>query len=126
MGYKHGKRPLNQEDNQAPQPTYMVVTGSKQFSGKFCNLLFLAVFNFWGHFEGPNEYFSISRFSMILKCMDPPKLISLMTPFQRAIISLKQRSYAKVTTREVDVLTYPNKAHMTFGTSSPKVRFLDV
>jgi hypothetical protein len=33
-------------------------TGSKQFSGNFGNLLFLAVFNFWGHFEGLNEGFS--------------------------------------------------------------------
>jgi hypothetical protein len=44
-------------------------------------------------------------------------------PFQRAIVHLKRRLYAKVTTREVDVLTYPNGAHMTFGTSSPRVRF---
>jgi hypothetical protein len=28
--------------------------------------------------------------------------------------------------QEVDVLTYPNGAHMTFGASSPRVRFLDV
>jgi hypothetical protein len=28
--------------------------------------------------------------------------------------------------REVDVLTYPNEAHMTFGTSSLRVRFLSV
>jgi hypothetical protein len=27
---------------------------------------------------------------------------------------------------EVNVLTYPNEAHMNFGTSSPRVRFLDV
>jgi hypothetical protein len=33
-------------------------TSSKQFSGNFGNLLFLAVFNFRGHFEGPNEVFS--------------------------------------------------------------------
>jgi len=33
-------------------------TGSKQFSSNFGNLLFLAVFNFWGHFEGLNEDFS--------------------------------------------------------------------
>jgi hypothetical protein len=33
-------------------------TSSKQFSGNFGNLLFLAGFNFWGHFEGPNEGFS--------------------------------------------------------------------
>ena len=32
-------------------------TGSKQFSGNFGNLLFLIVFNFWGHFEGLNEGF---------------------------------------------------------------------
>jgi hypothetical protein len=32
-------------------------TGSKQFSGNFGNLLFLAVFNFWGHFEALNEHF---------------------------------------------------------------------
>jgi hypothetical protein len=39
--------------------------GSKQFSGHFGNLLFLAGFNFRGHFEGLNEGFSRSRFSMI-------------------------------------------------------------
>jgi hypothetical protein len=32
-------------------------TGSKQFSGNFGNLLFLAGFNFRGHFEGLNEGF---------------------------------------------------------------------
>jgi hypothetical protein len=58
--------------------------------------------------------------------IEPPKLISSMIPFQQAIILLKRRSYAKVTTPEVDVLTYPNGAHMTFGASSPRVRFLDV
>ena len=34
--------------------------GSKQFSGHFGNLLFLAGFNFWGHFEGPYKGFSRS------------------------------------------------------------------
>ena len=58
--------------------------------------------------------------------IEPPKWISSTIPFQRAITRLKRRSYAKVTTPEVDVLTYPNKAHMTFGASSPRVRFLDV
>jgi len=33
-------------------------THSKQFFGNFGNLLFLAVFNFQGHFEGLNEGFS--------------------------------------------------------------------
>ena len=32
-------------------------TGSKLFSGNFGNLLFLAVFNYLGHFEGLNEFF---------------------------------------------------------------------
>jgi hypothetical protein len=48
--------------------------GSKQFSDHFGNLLFLAGFNFRGHFEGPNEGFSRSRFSMIAEGMiEPPK-----------------------------------------------------
>jgi hypothetical protein len=45
-------------------------TRSKQFSGNFGNLLFLAVFNFWGHFEGLNEGFLGSSFSMIAKGSD--------------------------------------------------------
>jgi hypothetical protein len=45
-------------------------TRSKQFSGNFGNLLFLAVFNFRGHFEGLNEGFSGSSFSMIAKGSD--------------------------------------------------------
>ena len=49
-------------------------TGSKLFFGNFGNLLFLVGFNFWGHFEGLNEGFLISRFSMISKGMiEPPK-----------------------------------------------------
>jgi hypothetical protein len=32
----------------------------------------------------------------------------------------------KLRPREVDAPTYPNGAHMTFGASSPRVRFLDV
>jgi hypothetical protein len=48
--------------------------GSKRLSGNFGNLLFLAGFNFRGHFEGPNEGFSRSRISMIDKGMiEPPK-----------------------------------------------------
>jgi hypothetical protein len=34
------------------------LTGSKKFTGNSSNLLFLALFNFWGHFEGLNEGFS--------------------------------------------------------------------
>jgi hypothetical protein len=32
-------------------------TGPKHVSGNFGNLLFLAVFNFWGHFEALNDVF---------------------------------------------------------------------
>jgi hypothetical protein len=32
-------------------------TGSKQFSGNFGNLLFLAVFRVWSHFEALNDVF---------------------------------------------------------------------
>jgi hypothetical protein len=48
--------------------------GSKQFFGHFGNLLFLAGFNFRGHFEGPNEGFFRYRFSMIDEgIIEPPK-----------------------------------------------------
>jgi hypothetical protein len=45
---------LIQVDISGHQP---LPTGSKQFSDNFGNLLFLAVFNFRGHFEGLNEGF---------------------------------------------------------------------
>jgi hypothetical protein len=48
-------------------------TGSKQFFGNFGNLLFLAGFNFRGHFEGLNEGFLRSRFSMMSKGMIEPQ-----------------------------------------------------
>ena len=58
--------------------------------------------------------------------------IHLLVRFQRSlrysklgIMIAKNRSYANVTTRGVDVPIYPNKAH-SFGASSPRVRFLDV
>jgi hypothetical protein len=47
-----------------------IPTGSKQSSG---NLLFLAVFwflNFWGHYEGLNEFFSGLNTLMIVKGSD--------------------------------------------------------
>jgi hypothetical protein len=57
--------------------------------------------------------------------INPPKLISSMIPFQQAITRLKRDCMQKLRPQEVDVLTYPNGAHMTFGTSSPRVRFLE-
>jgi hypothetical protein len=44
--------------------------GSKQFSNNFGNLLFLAIFYFRGHFEGLNEGFLGSSFSMIVEGFD--------------------------------------------------------
>jgi hypothetical protein len=49
-------------------------TVSKQLYGNFGNLLFLASFNFQGHFEGLNEGISRSRFPMISEgIIEPPK-----------------------------------------------------
>jgi hypothetical protein len=48
-------------------------TGSKQFSGNFDNLLFLAGFNFRGHFEGLNEFFKIKVLNITKGIIDPPK-----------------------------------------------------
>jgi hypothetical protein len=52
-------------DGHPPFPT-----GSKQFFDNFGNLLFLAVFNFPGHFEGLNEGFLGSLLSMIVEGFD--------------------------------------------------------
>jgi hypothetical protein len=40
--------------------------------------------------------------------------------------TLNEDRMQKLQLQEVDVLTYPNGAHMTFGTSCPRVRFLYV
>jgi hypothetical protein len=45
-------------------------TSSKQFSGNFCNLLVLEVFNFRGHFDGLNEGFLGLIFSIITEVFD--------------------------------------------------------
>jgi hypothetical protein len=84
--YSHTKKRLKTESHQTldkvkSTPLIEVDIGghppfansSKQFSGHFGNLLFLAGFNFQGHFEGPNEGFLRSRFSMISKGMINPQ-----------------------------------------------------
>jgi hypothetical protein len=48
-------------------PTFSKWLKTSRFSGNFGNLLFLAGFNFRGHFEGLNEGFSRFRFTMISK-----------------------------------------------------------
>jgi hypothetical protein len=59
-------------------------TGSKQFSGNFGNLLFLAVFrvlNFWSRFEALNNVFWENRETMIVPSMIFPKCISSIDTF---------------------------------------------
>jgi hypothetical protein len=51
----HGPLEMIQVDKGGHPPS---PTGPKHVSGNFGNLLFLAGFNFRGHFEGPNEGFS--------------------------------------------------------------------
>jgi hypothetical protein len=41
-------------------------------------------------------------------------------------VHLNKDRMQKLQPHEVDVPTYPNGAHTTFGASSPRVRFLDV
>jgi hypothetical protein len=47
-------------------------TGSKQFSDNFGNLLFLAVFNFRGHFEALNDVFEKMGSNMEVSSILPP------------------------------------------------------
>ena len=85
-------------------------TGSKQFSGNFGNLLFLAGFNFRGHFEGPNECFLISRFSMISKWTLIPQ-----NEYPRRYLSSElsrapnENRMPKLRPREVDTPNYPKQ-----------------
>jgi hypothetical protein len=76
-------------------------TGSKQLSGNFGNLLFLVVFrvlNFWSRFEALNDVFLGMLQWKFSFDFHPQNCISSDRYFQRAIIRLKRRSYAKVTT----------------------------
>jgi hypothetical protein len=95
-------------DGHPPFPTT-----SKQFSGNFGNLLFLVVFNFTGHFEGLNNFFSGSRFSMIVEDIVFPKLFSPKIVCQ---------SYAP---GNLIHQTTQNEVHETVGFSSSGVRVLD-
>jgi hypothetical protein len=71
MKYYFPKEFLIQVDIEGHPP---FPNGSKQFSGHFGNLLFLAGFHFRGHFEGLNEVFYRYRLSMIAKgIIEPPK-----------------------------------------------------
>ena len=69
--YGDGFVPLIQVDIDGHPP---FPTGSKQLSGNFGNLLFLAGFNFRGHFEGPNEgCFEIKVLKNIQRHIEPLK-----------------------------------------------------
>jgi hypothetical protein len=63
---------------------------------------------------------------MFLRCFSH-KICSPRIDISNEVLSASNGDHMqKLRPREFDVLTYPNRAHVTFGTSSPRVRFLDV
>jgi hypothetical protein len=101
-------------------------TGSKQFYDNFGNLLILAVFNFWGHFEGPNEGFLGSSFSMISKGSDLAPKMNLLddkfpTSYHAPQTEIVFQSYAP---RKLIHQTTQNGVHKIVGFSSSGVRVL--
>ena len=93
--------------------------GSKHSSE---NLLFLVVFqfhNFRGHFEGLNEGFLGSRFSMIaMNLLDD----TFPTSYRAPQTEIVRQSYAL---RKLIHQTTQNKVHKTIGFSSSGVRVWD-
>jgi hypothetical protein len=103
-------------------------TGSKQFFDNFGNLIFLAMFNFWGQFEGLNDvFFMIGHLNHSQRLLLNPLNESPRQYFSNVLLcAINEDRMQKLRPREVNVLTCPNGAHMTFSASSPMVRFLDV
>ena len=102
-------------------------TGSKQFSDNFGNLLFLVVFNFWGYFEGLNEIFLGSRFSMIVESFGRSPKMNLLddtfpTSYHAPQTKIVCQSY---TPGKLIHQTTQNRVHTTVGFSSFGVRVLD-
>jgi hypothetical protein len=83
--------------------------------------------NFRGRFEALNDVFWGFGAQVTAKgtYLGQSKSFFSVRPFQRCIEHPKQRSYAKVTPREVDVSTTPIGARKPFGFSSSGVRVLD-
>jgi hypothetical protein len=106
----------------SPFPTH-----SKKFYGNFGNLLFLAVFNFRGHFEGLNEGFSGSSFSMIAKNSNlSPKMNLLNNTFATSYRAPQTKIVRQsCTPQKLIQQTTQNGVHKTVGFSSFGVRVLD-
>ena len=87
------------------------------------NLLFLAVFqvlNFRSRFEALNDVFWVSKHQIHLESCSPRIELS-----NYVSCASNGDSMPKLRPWEVETPIYPNGAH-SFGTSSPRVRFLDV
>jgi hypothetical protein len=87
----------------------------------------------FSHFSGPKLPGPIRSFFMIGhlnydQCLSLSPLNEAPHQYLSNELSctLNEDRMQNLQPREVDVLTYPNGAHMTFGASSPRVRFLDV
>jgi hypothetical protein len=102
-------------------------TPSKQFFGNFGKLLFLAVFNFRGHFKGQNEFFSGYSFLIITN-------VSILSPKMNLLDDTFPTSYCVPQTkivcqsyapRKLIHQTTQNEVHKTVGFSSFGVRVLD-
>ena len=109
-------------DGHPPFPTR-----SKQFYDNFGNLLFLVVFNFRGHFEGLNEYFSGSIITMITKGSHQSPEMSLLdntfpTIYHAPQMEIICQSYAL---GKLIHQTTQNRVQKTVGFSYLGVRVLD-
>ena len=89
------------------------------------NLLFLAVFrvlNFQSHFEA----LKYDEYDSILEWISRVSSCSPRIDLSNDVLCVSNRdSMPKLRPREVETQIYSNGAH-SFGTSSPRVRFLDV
>ena len=63
---------------------------------------------------------------MFFQCFSHKSCIPQIDLSNEVLSASNRDRMQKLRPQEVDVLTYPNGAHMNFGTSSPRVRFLDV
>jgi hypothetical protein len=104
-------------------------TGSKQFSGNFGNLLFLAVFqvlNFQSHFEALNDVFWENREQHGLFDVSHTKVVVPRIDISNGVSSTPNRDHMqKLRPWDVDLSTTPIKAYKPFGFSSSGVRVLD-
>jgi hypothetical protein len=105
-------------------------TGSKQFSGNFGNLLFLAVFrvlNFQSRFEALNDVFWASNLNKYEFVLDLIFIVSSCSPridLSNDVSSAPNEDrMQKLHPQEVDVSTTPIGARKPFGFSSSGLGF---